>query len=456
MKSPSGARTVPTTLSDTPASPAPRGPGDRAELDGPLAPIPPLGLLAALAAFAALAIDRVLVPGLEGTVSDATRVALGRWGDLSRNLAAIAGMVALTAALFAFLRYPRYAPLRRRLSLAALAGILLPTIALSTFMGSSERTTAVFILLGVAAANLLVLLVGLTALLWPAPLGIRIGTGLAATASLLGFGSLALYLFVRAGRWEIGYGMGATLMLMRQGGELAYLLVPFAAGGTIVLVQHGLRHKVALGVGGAMVLAVAITMFVARGALRGGFAVVLYGAQHVGLPLDTAPLVYALPLAVGLGIAVAALLSDQGSLRQAGAGLLLWMSAGNTPTTSGQLLTMALGATLLARSAIALSERRVGRAPKRAVAPGPTATQGAANAPAASAQTTARTVDEGAPDATTDGAQTTDEGAPDATTDSAQTTDDGAPDATTDDAQTTDDGAADDGSGAPAQEPEVR
>lgn len=324
--------------------------------DGPLDGIPVLGLLAAVAALASLAVNGFLVQALAGAVPHPTLIQLDRWGDLPRNLAAIAGTIALGAALYGFLRYPRYAPIRRRLLLAGFAGIFIPTVALAAIL-PAERVPVDVIQFSMSAASILTVFFGLTGLRWPAPRSVRLALGLLTASVFLAFGWFVL-------DWlDPLTGWGSIALVLRRAGEIAYLAVPLvAAGGTLPLLARERRigGLVAFGATTLVVLAAFIAL---RLTLRADFAIVLYGAQRVEILLDAAPLVYAFPLSVAFGVAAAALASRDGTFRQAGTALLLVVAGGYAPRAPAHLLMMVLGAALLSRVAIALAERRFAHAP---------------------------------------------------------------------------------------------
>jgi len=322
-----------------------------------LARTPVLGLLATAAALLDLTVNRVAVRSLGEAVSREAVLTLSRWGSLPRNLAAVAGLVALTIALLAFLRSSTYGPVRRRLALAGFAGVFLPTTALATFL-PTERTTTEMILFGVGAANVLAVLLGVIAVRLSSPRGIRIGIALGAASCFCGFLSLVLPLVEPLTR--VAIAMHAT-ELLRRVGEVAFLSAPGAVAFSIVPRDPSLRSRIAMAVGVFVAFAVVAFVIWGKMALRSDFDVILYGAMRVRLFLGFAPALYSVPFAIGFGAASAALLSGDPTRRQGGAAVMLFLGAGYAPTAPGQLLMLVLAMALLTRSSVTLGELAVNR-----------------------------------------------------------------------------------------------
>ena len=98
--------------------------------------------MAALAALVDLVWNRVAV---RLVTDDDTGIAWMRAGVFPRNLAAVAGMVALSWSLFVFLRMAGYARLTRRLTLSAVAGLLLPAFLLAIVI--QKERVSIFVVL---------------------------------------------------------------------------------------------------------------------------------------------------------------------------------------------------------------------------------------------------------------------------------------------------------------------
>jgi hypothetical protein len=319
---------------------------------------PPLGILAAWMALTDTLVNRVFVRSMSG-LAHTTLVEISEIGRFPRNLAAICAMIALGTALLSFLREPRYASISRRLLIAGFAGIFLPAVALATVL-PAERNRQEMVIIGIGAANVLGVLIGLSALRRPAPRGIRIGLGLLTCAALLSFGALVITVLEAS---VLSRGLGAEVLhdswqlaydskgLLKHVGELAYLAAPIAVGATLISRS---ANRIALVLAGVTAVGCLIGFVVGASALGGDFSVVLYGAQRLEL-LEATPQAYLPLVAFALGLAIFATASPTPGHRQIGAALLLVIAAGYAPQTPASLLMMVLGMTLCARACIALA-----------------------------------------------------------------------------------------------------
>lgn len=325
---------------------------------------PPLGLLAALAALVELVVARVAYNGLTERIDDLALLELRRWARLPRNLAAVSGLIALSFALLTYLRAPGHASIPRRLTVAAFSGVLLPALLMATLLPPAglRRTLVVFAL---GAASSLVTLFAMSGVRYRGHPALRAAVGLAGSSTLLsllwlGLGQLRQ---PRGDFWDI---LGAlfvnnptfteSLILgLRHAAEVAWLGV-LAAGSTWLIgfaeaepraTARGRIRLVLFGVAGVLGV---VLLFVLRTAFRRYFRHVLYGAFQLELLVDQAPVLYALPLGVALGVGLLALTRRDALARQVGCGLTLWLAAGYGPLTPIQLLYLALGGALLARA----------------------------------------------------------------------------------------------------------
>lgn len=321
--------------------------------DDELARAPLLAYLAAAAAIVDLVVNRWWIRSLDQESSRDLQFDLQLWGSLPRNLAAIAGVVALAAALITFVRLPGYAPIRRRLSLAAFAGIFLPTVTLATML-PREYTSVQLVVFGIGAGNVLAILAALTSLRRPGPVGLRVALAIASVSSLTAM--LALLFGLMEGYSEI---VALGVLLLRRACEALWLAIPFVVAVSILprIEEMRARERLALGGGAVAAMFAAAALTSAAIALREDFAIVLYGAFRVEWALDVWPLVYLVPIGVYAGVAATALLARSPATRQVGAALLLLLCAGQAPRAPGRLLAMVLGVTILARAAIAMRDR---------------------------------------------------------------------------------------------------
>jgi hypothetical protein len=182
---------------------------------------PTLAVLASLAALLDLALNRVAVRAAYELAEPATVLAWMRFGALPRNLAGISGVVALLAALFAYLRMPGFAPLYIRLPVAAFAGVLMPTLTLAIAL-PRERMSPHLVLFGMFATSVLVTLFAASALRYRNR-WLRWGL-IAALASAV---QALIVVSIASVRATIQGGFGGPIAwICRHGGEIAWLLVP--------------------------------------------------------------------------------------------------------------------------------------------------------------------------------------------------------------------------------------
>ncbi|MEM9191989.1 MAG: hypothetical protein AAGF12_22640 [Myxococcota bacterium] len=318
--------------------------------------VPPLGWLTLVAASFDLVVNRIAVRMLAGEVAEPVRRTLGRFGDLAQNLAAIAGLIVLGAILIGFLLSSQHLRVRRRLVIAAFSGIFVPTLLLAVFLPPWHLSNQI-VEVGIAAANVLAVLLALSALLHRAPRGVRLGLGFLTSACLLSFAaSVGIRVPVLA---QSSYG-ATTLYWLQQFGELSYLAIAPAFAVSLWPRVPDRRSRTSVTVGALAAVLSAICLTWAHSAVPSRFETVLYGAQHVGLGLDLGlPTVYLVVLPLSSGVAALALTHRDSTVRQIGIGLGLILCAGFAPRAPGQLLGLLVGTGMLARSAIALADQRV-------------------------------------------------------------------------------------------------
>ncbi|MFW6051162.1 MAG: hypothetical protein ACODAU_08305 [Myxococcota bacterium] len=324
-------------------------PDDAGALLGSFGTAPVLAMWAVGASLLSAVLNRVVLRTLDAGVPHGFVVELHRWFALPRNLAAIAGLVALTAGLYAFLRRRRVASLRRRVVLSSFAGIFLATITATTLM-PSEWTRPRVVLFGTGAGSVLAVLTALIALRWRGPLGLRISVALFAASVFFALGGLVAQAVLPTRMWELSLYVVRSL---RGLGEASYLLAPIAAVPSVRPLYPPRRARIGRLVGAVVGLAVLAVFVWGQQALGSDFPTILYGAQRLELLADEAALAYAAPLAVGFGIGAAALTSTSAPDRQAGGGVLLLLAGGHAPQSPSQLMMMVLGMTLLARALVA-------------------------------------------------------------------------------------------------------
>jgi hypothetical protein len=341
------------------------GPIDAEDPSGPaarLARAPTLAALAAAAAVVDLAWNRIGLGLIDPTRRDLW-LRLMRHGRMVRNLAGVSGLFAALAATFVFLRMAGLARwswygIFLRLSLAGVAGLYLPGIALA-LVTPRERVPNLVLVLGLISANALVALLAAGALpyrrvgpAWPS-----LAAGLTGVLAMIG-------VLVASTRSMWGSSPIAVLgVVARHGGELAWTLAP----ATLLLDPETRRrareHRAAAAVsllGAALVVGLGVWAQLHHGAASARLA---YGAFRLAALPAEATFVYAIPIGAGVGLALLHLLTHE--RRQLGWGLLLWIAAGLAPRMPIGTLYQVLAALCFARAAQAATPE--GRA--RAAAP---------------------------------------------------------------------------------------
>ena len=311
------------------------------DIELPMMSLPFLAELAVVAALVDLLLNRLWLRSAP-QLAHSTLVEVAEWGAFPRNLAAVAGIIALLATLVAFLRTRLYLPLLIRIGVAGFSGIFVPTILLATVL-PGERTTSEIVLFATATAHLLVVFYGVASIRWDLPATLRFANLAMAAAGLLGLLSLVVELVVLIYVGPADMTLAKTLRFI---GEAAWL-------GTAPLVAASLPRKLKPLIGaGLAALGVTLMVLALRGSLAQDFAPVLYGALRVELFLGGASWLYAPLLGIVAGTALAALLSTTQGDRQLGVGILLLGAAAYSPRAPGLLLLMVLGAALIWRGSV--------------------------------------------------------------------------------------------------------
>lgn len=330
---------------------AAQGLTDAAESAGPagrLARPPALSSLAALAALADLAWNRIGLRLVDPTHREVW-IPMVRHGRVLRNLAGVSGLVAALTATFVFLKMAGFARLSwhgllLRLSVAVVAGLHLPAVAL-TLVTPRERVPSLVLVLGLVSANALVALLAVPSLSYRrvGPAWASMMAGLAALLAMIG-------LLVASTRAMWGTSPIAWAgIVARHGGELAWSLTPATLLFDPELHQRARDHRGATALAVVAALAVVGLGLWAQAHHGSASARLIYGAFRLAsLPAD-ATFLYAVPIGVGLGLALLHLLTRE--RRQLGWGLLLWIAAGLAPRTPIGTLYEVLAALLLARAA---------------------------------------------------------------------------------------------------------
>ena len=326
-------------------------PSDAPQLND-LGKAPFLAGLAAVAALIDLGVNRIGVHLID-TNNRELWLPFVRHGGFPRHLAALCAFAVVVAATFRFLGMAGFARVSilgvaQRLSIALVAGMFVPSMAIMFFMPERHLATLI-VLLGMLSANGLCALLSISALsyrserdAWPSMVAGL--TGLLAILSVV-VSTTRQFLPDSGAFGPLGW-------MARQGSELLWLLTPLVA---VRSVQGGPRAWVPF-------VAVALSVLILGVWLQASFgsdsARIAYAAFRISsLPANLTAL-YALPLAFSLGYAVS-LLADA-ERRQLGLGLLFWVAGGLAPRSPAAILYQATAAVLLARAA--QSSHPLGRA----------------------------------------------------------------------------------------------
>ncbi|MBN1655842.1 MAG: hypothetical protein JXA30_18900 [Deltaproteobacteria bacterium] len=317
-----------------------------------LSRLPPLASLAAVAALCSLLTNRLLVPAFGDRTDHEFVFDLIRSGHFFANLTAVTGLFALTTAIFSLVRGPEHASIWRRLGVACLAGIFLPTVALATFF-PREHTTIHIVLFGIGAANTLIVIIAMNgARSAVSPLGKILAIALATMALF----ALAAQVYQLISSHRLYPHHMRIASAFRGVGEFAYVLSLLAAALFAFPRTSSLRDQFAriasVVVFGASVFGFHLTQL----ALEADFTLLLYHAQRVSVLIDSFPFAYAFPIGLGLAAAVGAIISGNSIRTQAAIGILLLISAGYAPYSPERLLTQTLATMLFARAIIALAK----------------------------------------------------------------------------------------------------
>lgn len=314
-----------------------------------LAAVPPLTWMAGAGALADLVMTRILLLLGHETWSTDALAALDRWGGFARNLGVVSALVALSFCLVALGSSKSRLPISARAGIVGFGWILVPIIALVTFLPRAwTRPELVIVVAGLAHA--LILLLMLVGLHWKSTLAIVATLILTLIASLSGVASMIVTMVGRRAYWEHTDRLSNAF---RWSGELAYLLIPLAVGFVVSISWREARGKASLMLSGLAAGGVAAGMAAWSDVVGSDLPDLVYGAFRLDFLPEQHFIWYAVPLGIGAAVTVAAVLSRDPIRRQVGAALLLLLSAGYAPRAPGTLLWTALAVALLARAAIA-------------------------------------------------------------------------------------------------------
>jgi hypothetical protein len=315
---------------------------------------PPLAHLAAVMALSDLILNRI-APLAVNMIADDRSVAvhLLRYGTLPRNAAAVAGVIALAAALFGFLRMAGWASLFRRLQVAGLAGLLFPALLLGLLL-PKERVPAPVVLVAVGVGHALVALFGVTVLPYRSAAARRASLAASLTSALVLTLLVAASLegiqrFLETPDSLVAKAVWATMAGSRLLGELVWCSVPWIAllpGLRRLLSERRVRVAFL-----ALALVALVASVIAELKLHPSYSIVAYSAFRLTFLPERWSGLYGLAALLALALAAAGLLSERPLVRQHASAVLLWIACGFAPRSLSQVLYFVLGAAMLSRVA---------------------------------------------------------------------------------------------------------
>lgn len=332
-------------------SPAPIRPSF-APLETLFAAVPPLAVLAAIAALLDLFYARIVrIVVLERIPADQF---VGSWAErilpLFANITAIAGVVAMVSGIVDMMRSHSFAPISRRVSLAAFLGVFgAALIALTLVPVDRGGVPRVMVVVTIASGCVLQILI-LTSTLMHGPLQrFRLACWSAFAACLL-----TLLAFVLSGAPYVAALPYADVcaLWVKRASEVAWLLTPLFAAPRVLADGTSIRTRLSYFFGFLAFMLAAFSMGIGKVAMKSRFAGALYFAERVELFVVTAPLVYSPFFGLAIGAGIAGILGPRAPRQQAGAALILWLSAGSLPVSPVRMLMGVLAVLLLARASI--------------------------------------------------------------------------------------------------------
>jgi hypothetical protein len=251
-----------------------------------------------VAAFTDLVINRVLLPlGIDVWSHDAL-VGLDRWGAFARNLSVVSALVALSFCLASFSSRKSALPMSARAGIASFGWVLVPIVALMTFLPRSY--TRVELVLAVAGlAHALILLLILAGIHWRSTRPTAVALVLTLVASFSGIVSMIVSLVGGRIYWAHTDRLSNAF---RWSGELAYLAVPLAIGLAVAIPWREAAGKATLVLSGLAAGVVAIGMAVWKYAVGQDLPDLLYGTVRVDFLPEDDFILYAIPLGIGAAV----------------------------------------------------------------------------------------------------------------------------------------------------------
>lgn len=346
---------MPSATAPDPAAPAlPSAGSSLAGTAHPLSEAPSLSLVAALSGLFATLLVRVIIPSRDPDSAVVAWQIAARIGDFAVNLTTLASMVALVGGLLPWLRGGSPITTRRRLLIASFGGMLLPVWVRAVFFQREAMNGALAGIGSATACSLSALLV-ISAIVGARARPLQLlPVALITLSTLCSLTLLTLQSIAIVAPFS---QVHRVTWLVSDMGESAYLGVMLCALTLLPLAPWTLRKIAGVIVGGLALLAVGLGFWIANDALGRDFAVALYYAQHVTWFLDGAPWIYAVPLTLGIGGSIAAVIGGDALQRQLGVAVLGWIGAGFAPRAPWRFMLLAMSACLVARAITAFREQ---------------------------------------------------------------------------------------------------
>jgi hypothetical protein len=311
---------------------------------------PPLAVLTAWLAVLELCMNRVIPLSLH-VLGDHRALYFLRVGPFPRNVACVAGIISLAITFYGFLRMAGWSTLMRRIQIAALSGLLFPSLLLGLLL-PKDRMIAPVVLIAVGVGHAIVALLGIVVIRYhrsptrAASLAMMITSALVLT--LLVTSSLeSVQRFLTTPESlaaKITWGVMAGSRLF---GELVWCSVPWIALGPRL--RELVREPIARGVLIASVLLALGLAGLIESTLHPNLSVLGYSAFRLTFLEESLGGFYGLFALLALALGFTACTSQRPEVRQLGAGVLLWIACGFAPRSLSQVLYFVLAAALLSR-----------------------------------------------------------------------------------------------------------
>lgn len=332
-------------------SPAPIRPS-LAPVEVLFASVPTLAVLAALAAVLDLFYSRIV------RVVVLTRIPadqfVGSWAErllpFFVNVVMVAGTVAVVVGIVDMMRAQSFAPISRRVSIAAFLGVFgAALISLALVPVERVGVPRVMVVVTIAAGCVLQILVLMSTLMHRTLQRFRLACWLALATSLL---VLVQFMLTSAPYVAAMPYAEITAVWVKRAAEVAWLVTPVLAAPRVLSDGPSIRTRLSYFFGFVAFMLAAFAMGIAKVALKSRFESALFYTVRVELFASLAPLLYSPFFGLAFGAGIAGIAGPRSARQQGGAALLLWLAAGAMPTSPARMLMSVLAVILLARASV--------------------------------------------------------------------------------------------------------